>query len=209
MRLLILQHLYATHGARDLLLKLCDCGGDLLEPRIIRRVLRFPRDYTVDGVETRPPDIEEPSSERTLTVDLVTVKCDSIDAVTLHVCGGDGEVATDAGFAEDLLERLEVLRVKAQFVHERDGVLGVGHWWRSRVQTVQRHERDTARTLSVHDFEDGICRFEVIDDDMEQTAKREGHIVLCGNTTYLFPAVSSTAVLNLSSVTSNSLYRGP
>ena len=66
------------------------------------------------------------TSDSTSAINLISFEGDGIDAVALHVRRCEREVPAHAGLAEDLLHRLRVLRLEAQFGEEGDRVGRVG-----------------------------------------------------------------------------------
>ena len=111
------------------------------------------------------------SSQCTLAVYFVTIESDGVDSVTLYVCSSDGQVSADTSLTENLLQSLQMSLIELKFVHERNGILGVGCLGDSRMESVERHESDSTAFFLDHDFEDLLgCRIGV-DDNMEQTIK--------------------------------------
>ena len=111
------------------------------------------------------------SSQCALAVYFVTIESDGVDSVTLHVCSSDGQVSADTSLTENLLQSLQMSLIELKFVHERNGILGVGCFGDSRMESVERHESDSTAFLLDHNFEDSLGCCIGVDDNMEQAIK--------------------------------------
>jgi hypothetical protein len=100
------------------------------------------------------------------------------------------------------------LAVEVEFVEESLSILRVGRGRLLGFESVERHECNTSDLLLQHVVEDIRGGFVGIDSNVKEAISSEIKERF-GEWPHLLPAVSSTAMLNLESVTSKRRYRGP